>query len=149
MTNNKNAIIYCRVATGSQGEYNSISSQIQRCTRLAKINGHSIGKVITETANVANKERSGFKELTNLVRCHKINTVYVSSADRIARNFKQFSFFMNLLKRHNAEFVIADITPATTLFEPIGLSYASLDNRFRSERIKSGIAKAKNCRPRA
>lgn len=76
-------VIYARVSTNKQKK--DLENQIEAITSYMNRNGIGVDKVYSDVASGMTLDRKGFLELLNDVMNNKIDKVYISYKDRLAR----------------------------------------------------------------
>lgn len=143
--NNKKAVIYCRVASGSQQDdpIGSLAVQEQLCKSYLRAKGYEIHKIISEQASGVRSDRSGYKQLTKCIKSGKIQAVCAQSIDRLTRSSRDYSAINVLLKKHGVELITAK-DPATELLETMLASYATYQQKMISLRVRTALARKKS-----
>jgi len=149
-TENKRAVIYCRVSTKEQVEEgNSLVTQEKICKEYAIKNGYEIVEVFIEQGESAKTaERTELQKLLAYCASKKnnVNVVIAYKIDRISRNTDDYSQIRLLLKRYGVEIKSTseyfENTPAGRFMENIIANVAQFDNDVRTERSIGGMRDA-------
>jgi len=149
-TENRSAVIYCRVSTKEQvDEGNSLSTQEKICREYALKNGYEIAHVFIEqgeSAKTANRTELQKLLAYCAIRKNDIEAVIAYKIDRISRNTDDYSQIRLLLKRYNVEIKSCteffENTPAGKFMENIIANVAQFDNDVRTERSVNGMRDA-------
>jgi DNA invertase Pin-like site-specific DNA recombinase len=136
---NKNAVVYCRVASEPQVGGSSLTVQEEMCRRKAEMDGCRVIAVVSEAQSGVTANRDGFKRLMDYVKQNKAGAVYVSDIARLSRNSNDVFSFQGLLKKHGVSLVTVD-DPERRFTETILALCADYESRRRSERVRAGIA---------
>lgn len=149
-TENKRAVIYCRVSTREQVELgNSLATQEKVCKEYAIKNGFTVVEIFKEKGESA--KNANRTELTRLLdyctnKKHGIKAVIAYKVDRIARNIDDYRYIRVLLKRYCVEIKSTseyfEDTPAGRFMENIIANVAQFDNDVRTERSVGGMRDA-------
>lgn len=150
MTNNKRAVIYCRVSTREQVEEgNSLITQEKACREYAFKSGFDVADVFIEQGESAKTmQRTELKRLIDFcsVRKNNIQAVIAYKIDRVSRNMDDYSQIRILLKRCGVEIKSTseffESTPAGRFMENIIANVAQFDNDVRTERSINGMKEA-------
>ncbi len=71
------------------------------CQALAKKDGTKVTKTIIDVGESANNmKRAGLRKIISLVKARKIDVLYLSSIDRLARNFVNYTKLNRLFKQY-------------------------------------------------
>jgi DNA invertase Pin-like site-specific DNA recombinase/uncharacterized protein YlaI len=142
--NAKGAAIYGRVSSTEQAKYGySLYDQVERLRDEARRRGYTdVYEVIDAGVSGTNFEREGLSKLLRLASERKIDTVFVTSLDRIGRNLIESLDYTQRLRELGVKIVAmggeADIkTEDGLLTLTIQYLSAELENRRRT---KSSIA---------
>lgn len=149
-TEQKRAVIYCRVSTTEQVEEgNSLVSQEKVCKEYALKNGYEVVEIFIEKGESAKtQERTEFQRLLKYCaeRKNNIQAVIAYKIDRISRNTDDYSQIRILLKRYGVEIKSTseyfEDTPAGRFMENIIANVAQFDNDVRTERSVNGMRDA-------
>jgi len=147
---NKRAVIYCRVSTKEQvDEGNSLSTQEKICKEFALKNSYEVIEVFIEQGESAKTaDRTQLQKLLSYcaLRKNKIDVVIAYKLDRISRNTDDYSQIRLLLKRYGVEIKSCteyfENTPAGRFMENIIANVAQFDNDVRTERSVNGMRDA-------
>jgi len=149
-TENKKAVIYCRVSTREQVEEgNSLVTQEKICKEYALKNSYDIAHIFVEQGESAKTaDRTELKKLLTYCADKKnnISAVITYKLDRISRNTDDYSQIRILLKRYKVEIKSTseyfENTPAGRFMENIIANVAQFDNDVRTERSVNGLKEA-------
>jgi site-specific DNA recombinase len=149
-TDNKRAVIYCRVSTKEQVEEgNSLVTQEKNCREYAFKNGFEIAQVFIEQGESAKTaDRTELQKLFSFCANKKngIQAIIAYKIDRISRNTDDYSQIRILLKRYGVEIRSTseyfENTPAGRFMENIIANVAQFDNDVRTERSIGGMISA-------
>lgn len=149
-TQNKKAVIYCRVSSKEQVEEgNSLVTQERLCGEYAQKNKYDVNQIFIEQGESA--KTTNRPELQKLItfcanKKNKIEAVIVYKIDRLSRNIDDYSQLRVLLKRYGVK--IESISenfednPAGRFMENIIANIAQFDNDIRTERTINGMREA-------
>lgn len=149
-TQQKKAVIYCRVSTKEQVEEgNSLVTQEKNCREYAAKNGYEILSVFIEQGESAKTaDRTELKKLMAFctAKKNKVTAVIAYKIDRISRNTDDYSLIRIQLKRYGVEIKSTseyfEDTPAGRFMENIIANVAQFDNEVRTERSVGGMLDA-------
>ncbi len=150
LTNQKKAVIYCRVSTKEQvDEGNSLSTQGKICRDYAEKFGYEITETFVEQGESAKTaDRTELQKL--LAYCaekkHGVKAVIIYRLDRLSRNTDDYSQLRLLLKRYGVEIKSTsehfENNPVGRFMENTMANIAQFDNDIRSERCAGGMKDA-------
>lgn len=143
MENNKKlASIYCRVSTQYQAEEGiSLDAQESACKEALLKDGYEIFKIVRDEGKSGGSlNRSGIKEIINLIINKKINALYVVASDRIARNTMDDIYFRNLCKENNVTLVclnqpLSEDNAMTKMINTVLASVNQMQRDVTSEKV--------------
>lgn len=143
---NRQAVIFARVASIEQADRKQgITAQVDTCLAFARKNDIVVEEVFS---TVGKSGESTKEELLKYVRRNKIKCVLVAGLDRLARHQKDFwslSLALEALDTRLIDTRFATLEVDNELILCVLVALAEYDHQFRSERIKQGLAKSKEC----
>ena len=149
-TNQKKAVIYCRVSTKEQvDEGNSLSTQEKICREYCFKNEYDIFQTFLEQGESAKTaDRTELQKL--LAFCadkkNQVKAVVIYKLDRLSRNTDDYSQLRLLLKRYGVEIKSTsehfENNPVGRFMENTMANIAQFDNDIRSERCAGGMKDA-------
>ena len=77
--------------------------QIDRCTVLATSCGDEVDATYADIGVTANAAKPELRRLLSDCVTGKIDTIYMSSRDRISRNLDDFMSFMSITHKHDVQ----------------------------------------------
>lgn len=149
-SNEKRAVIYCRVSTKEQvDEGNSLVTQDRSCREYAQKHGFEVIQAFEERGESAKTiNRTSLKALLEYcsLKKNRISAVIVYKIDRLSRSTEDFSHLSAVLRRysvtlHSATEPIGD-DPIGKFMKNTMASIAQLDNDMRAERCSNGMREA-------
>lgn len=149
-TDNKNAVIYCRVSTKEQVEEgNSLVTQEKHCREYAEKNNYAIAQVFIEQGESAKTaDRTELRKLLSYcaIKNNNIQAIIIYKIDRLSRNIDDYSQIRINLKRYGVEIKSTseyfENSPAGRFMENILANVAQFDNDVRTERCVGGMKQA-------
>ena len=147
-TNNKNAVIYCRVSTEDQGNIPSLEMQEQICREFCENDGWKLDKVfIDKTVSPFSSNNSQLIEaLSYCIKNHsKIWMFIVWGWDHRAWERGEYLACKMLLATHNIRFESAsfDDHPESELMDDIISSMMEYEHKITALRMKSAVERAR------
>jgi len=100
---NENHVVYVR--TGTTNIEQSRMLQINRCTALAAARGHNISCIYADIGAGSHDNGEALQRLLLDCAADRVTTLYVSSRDRIARNFQQYMRITATMREHGVPVV--------------------------------------------
>ena len=79
-------VIYCRVATAGQDEFDALGQQEERLRVFAEAAGHEVVGCVCETGAGTTLERPGIRTLQTMAADGEMDAVLALSLSRLARN---------------------------------------------------------------
>lgn len=79
-------MIYCRVATEGQAEFDALKEQEERLRAFAAEQGHEVVGCVCETGAGTTLERPGIRTLQTMAASGEMDAVLALSLSRLARN---------------------------------------------------------------
>ena len=145
-----NAIIYTRVSTTEQAEFNnSLKVQEEICLDYAKRNKYNVSKIFKEKGESAKTtNRTELKKLLQYIQIknQEIDYLIVFKLDRLSRNLLDYTTIISILSKYGIILKSATETiggtPEGKLMQNIIASFAQYDNDQRSQRTISGMKQA-------
>lgn len=149
-TNQKKAVIYCRVSTKEQvDEGNSLSTQEKICREYAIKQSFDIANIFVEQGESAKTaDRTELQKLLTYCADKKnaVKAVIIYKLDRLSRNTDDYSQIRLLLRRYGVEIKSTseffENTPVGRFMENTMANIAQFDNDIRSERCAGGMKDA-------
>lgn len=149
-TNNKRAVLYCRVSTKEQvDEGNSLGTQERICKDYAIKNEYSVAEVFIEQGESAKTaDRTELQKLFAYCadKRNNIKAVIIYKLDRLSRNTDDYSQIRLLLKRYGVEIKSTsehfEDSPVGRFMENTMANIAQFDNDIRAERCSGGMKEA-------
>ena len=147
---NKKALLYRRVSTTDQKIHgNSLNAQKDRLRSFCNDNGISIIKEFEEDYSAKNFNRPAIKELLDFAKKNndKIDFLLITSWDRFSRNIFEAQGVILELSKIGIEVNSIDNwtdyeDPNQLLLRVLQLAIPEVDNRIRSQKVKTGIRQA-------
>lgn len=149
-TEQKRAVIYCRVSTKEQVEEgNSLATQEKICKDYALKQGYQIAETFIEQGESA--KTTNRSELQRLIyycslKKNRVSVLIAYKLDRISRNTYDYNQIKFLLKRYGVDVKSTteyfEDTPAGRFMENIISNVAQFDNDVRTERSIGGMRDA-------
>jgi len=137
--------IYIRVSTDNQVEveFNSCEAQELKIRSFIKSQENmEVFKVYSDPGFTgANIDRPALNEMLNDIKQNKINLVISYKIDRLTRSPKDFYQLIELLEKHNVDFISVTerfdtSTPSGRLLRNIMLTFTQFERELASERTK-------------
>ena len=145
-TQDKTAVIYCRVSSNEQVKGTSLAMQEKLCREYAERQGLDVLKIYVEEGESAKTaDRTEFQKA--LAQCadkkQPVDQFIVYKLDRFARNQDDHAIVKIMLKKHNTKLRSVtepiDETPIGRAMEGVLSVFAEFDNNVRAQRSKSGM----------
>ena len=135
----KKAYGYARVSTKKQELYGySLEAQQEQIENYCKREGLELIEVFSEAESGAKSNRPKLEEALRLCQISNA-TLIVAKIDRLTRDLH----FLTGLQLRNVKFQALDMPEANETMLQVMISFAQMDNKLRSVRIKEGMKKAK------
>ena len=135
----KKAYGYARVSTKKQELYGySLEAQKEQIENYCKREGLELIEVFSEAESGAKSNRPKLEEALRLCQISNA-TLIVAKIDRLTRDLH----FLTGLQLRNVKFQALDMPEANETMLQVMISFAQMDNKLRSVRIKEGMKKAK------
>ena len=135
----KKAYGYARVSTKKQELYGySLEAQQEQIKNYCKREGLELIEVFSEAESGAKSNRPKLEEALRLCQISNA-TLIVAKIDRLTRDLH----FLTGLQLRNVKFQALDMPEANETMLQVMISFAQMDNKLRSIRIKEGMKKAK------
>ena len=135
----KKAYGYARVSTKKQELYGySLEAQQEQIKNYCKREGLELIEVFSEAESGAKSNRPKLEEALRLCQISNA-TLIVAKIDRLTRDLH----FLTGLQLRNVKFQALDMPEANETMLQVMISFAQMDNKLRSVRIKEGMKKAK------
>ena len=135
----KKAYGYARVSTKKQELYGySLEAQQEQIENYCKREGLELIEVFSEAESGAKSNRPKLEEALRLCQISN-GTLIVAKIDRLTRDLH----FLTGLQLRNVKFQALDMPEANETMLQVMISFAQMDNKLRSIRIKEGMKKAK------
>ena len=96
-------VVYARTASRNEA---ALDWQVQVLQSLAATLNLNVTHIIRETASGLDFDRTGLHELVGLVKQHEIDTVLMTSLDRIGRDAMKVLAVLEELDKHGAKLII-------------------------------------------
>ncbi len=135
--------LYMRVSTDRQAkEGDSLEEQENELKKFCDYRNFQVRNVFIERGKSGkNTNRPEYQNLIADIKAQKINAVVVKKIDRLSRSLLDFEDFMNLLQKHEIEFIsLRESFDTTTALGKamlrITLVFAQLEREQTAERIK-------------
>ena len=149
ISNQNNAVIYCRVSTAEQVSNLSLETQERTCRELCARQGLTVKDIFIEKGESAKTiNRTKFQEM--LAYCAKnkgiVSAIVVHSCSRFARNAGDHHAVRVLLAGYGIKLISVtetfDDSAQGKMFEGIHAVFAQYENDNRSDRTKLGMRQA-------
>jgi DNA invertase Pin-like site-specific DNA recombinase len=140
----KRVVIYSRVSTQDQ----TTENQVRELKEYAKRRDFEIVKLFEEKASGKNSDRIEYQKLLNIVRKRKTDCVLIWKLDRLARSTRELLERLEEFRKLGVELISltenidTNSSAGKALFGIIAI-FSEFENDIRSERIKSGMDRAK------
>ena len=135
----KYAYGYARVSTKRQeAEGYSLEAQQEQIENYCKANGYELKDMYSESMSGSNSNRPQLNEVLDLCELSDA-TLIVAKIDRLTRDLH----FLTGLQLKGVKFLALDMPTANETMLQVMISFAQMDNKLRSIRVKEGMAKAK------
>jgi DNA invertase Pin-like site-specific DNA recombinase len=135
----KKAYGYARVSTKKQEEYGySLEVQKEMIEDYCKREGYKLLDTYWESESGSKNNRPQLDEALNLCQLSDA-TLIVAKIDRLTRDLH----FLTGLQLKGVKFLALDMPSANETMLQVMISFAEMDNKLRSIRIKEGMKKAK------
>jgi DNA invertase Pin-like site-specific DNA recombinase len=135
----KKAYGYARVSTKKQEEHGySLEVQKEMIEKFCKAEGYKLQKIYWESESGSKNDRPQLDEALNLCQLSDA-TLIVAKIDRLTRDLH----FLTGLQLKGVKFLALDMPSANETMLQVMISFAQMDNKLRSTRIKEGMKKAK------
>ena len=129
---------YARVSTKRQeSEGYSLEAQQEQIKRLCA-DRYDLKGIYTEAESGKKSDRPKLQEALRLCSLSE-GTLVIAKIDRLTRDLH----FLTKLQREGIKFIALDMPEANETMLQVMVSFAQLDNKLRSTRIKEGMKKAK------
>lgn len=130
---------YARVSTAKQeAEGYSLEAQKEQIEAFCKARGYDLKGFYSEALSGKNENRPKLQEALRLCSLSD-GLLVVAKIDRLTRDLN----FLTKLQKEGVRFVAIDMPEANETMLQVMISFAQLDNKLRSTRIKEGMKKAK------
>lgn len=138
----KRVALYCRVSTPDQ----HLENQLFQLRELAAKRGYTIVKEYTDKMSGAKARRPGLDALMADARHRKVDLVFVSAFDRIARSTRHFLQVLDELESFGIEFASAREAIDTSgamgrMFLTMIGAISALERDICRDRIRQGISR--------
>jgi DNA invertase Pin-like site-specific DNA recombinase len=141
----KRVVIYSRVSTQDQ----TTENQVRVLKKYVGDRDYELVKSFEEKASGKRSDRTEYQKLLNIVRKRKTDCVLIWKLDRLARSTRELLERLEEFRTLGVELIsftenIDTTSPAgKALFSMIAV-FSEFENDIRSERIKSGMERAKS-----
>ncbi|MBM7659264.1 DNA invertase Pin-like site-specific DNA recombinase [Bacillus mesophilus] len=95
-----NAIIYARVSTNKETQEASLQRQVEELSHLAKDNGFSIVKTVTEKVSGFQIDRDGMIEILDYIKENKVDVFLIQDETRLGRGNAKLALIHLLFKEN-------------------------------------------------
>jgi len=134
-----NAYGYARVSTKKQeAEGYSLEAQKEQIEEYCKNNSLQLKGFYSEAMSGTKDDRPKLQEALELCKLSD-GVLIVAKIDRLTRDLH----FLTKLQKENVRFVAVDNPHANETMLQVMISFAQMENKLRSTRIKEGMRKAK------
>ena len=135
----KKAYGYARVSTKRQEETgHSLEAQKEQIENFCKTNEYELIGFEAEAESGSKDDRPKLEEALNICELSDA-TLVVAKIDRLTRDLH----FLTGLQNKGVKFLALDMPEANETMLQVMISFAQMDNKLRSVRIKEGMKKAK------
>lgn len=130
---------YARVSTKRQEAHGySLEAQQDQIERFCEAKGYELKGMYSESMSGSNSNRPKLNEVLDLCQLTDA-TLIVAKIDRLTRDLH----FLTGLQLKGVKFLALDMPEANETMLQVMISFAQMDNKLRSIRIREGMAKAK------
>lgn len=141
---NEKVALYFRVSTKSQ----DVEMQLIELRRYCASRGFKIYKEYLDVGSGSRNDRESYNEMLKDAHKHKFQKLLTYRYDRISRSLRELIFLLETFKALNIDFIsihesVDTATPTGTLMFNIISSFAEFEREVIRERVRSGLAKAK------
>lgn len=135
----KKAYGYSRVSTKKQEQHGySLEAQKEQIENYCKRNGYELIGFEAEAESGAKADRPLLEEALNICQLADA-TLIVAKIDRLTRDLH----FLTGLQNKGIKFLALDMPEANESMLQIMITFAQMENKLRSKRVKEGMRKAK------
>lgn len=141
---NEKVALYFRVSTKTQ----DVEMQLIELRRYCESRGYKIYKEYLDIGSGSRNDRESYNEMLKDAHKHKFQKLLTYRYDRISRSLKELIFLLETFKALKIDFIsihesIDTSTPTGKLMFSIVSSFAEFEREVIRERVRSGLAKAK------
>lgn len=130
---------YARVSTKRQEAHGySLEAQQDQIEKFCEAKGYELKGMYSESMSGSNSNRPKLNEVLDLCQLTDA-TLIVAKIDRLTRDLH----FLTGLQLKGVKFLALDMPEANETMLQVMISFAQMDNKLRSIRIREGMAKAK------
>ena len=146
MVSHKRVAIYARASTVDKGQ--DPETQLITLREYAERRGFEIVDEYIDYASGAREDRPRYREMLEVTRKRKIDVVLVWRYDRFARSTQALVQALKELQNLGVDFIsyqenIDTTTPQGEMIFTVMASLAQFESALISERVKTGMARAK------
>ena len=135
----KKAYGYSRVSTKKQEQHGySLEAQKEQIENYCKANGYELIGFEAEAESGTKADRPLLEEALNICQLADA-TLIVAKIDRLTRDLH----FLTGLQNKGIKFLALDMPEANESMLQIMITFAQMENKLRSKRVKEGMRKAK------
>lgn len=135
----KKAYGYSRVSTKKQEQHGySLEAQKEQIENYCKTNGYELIGFEAEAESGTKADRPLLEEALNICQLADA-TLIVAKIDRLTRDLH----FLTGLQNKGIKFLALDMPEANESMLQIMITFAQMENKLRSKRVKEGMRKAK------
>lgn len=147
MTNNKQAVLYCRVSTEKSTQETSLIRQQEELTRYAKDQHFSVAAVFEDQQSGYDVDREGLLEMLDFMKAESITSLFVQDETRLGRGNARMAVLHLLQKNEVTVYSLNDAGPLslnemdTMLLEILAI-VEEYQRRLHNAKIRRGMRRA-------
>ncbi|MFJ8235067.1 recombinase family protein [Ureibacillus sp. NPDC094379] len=146
-TDNKNAVIYCRVSTEKNTQETSLTRQQEELQKYAGQMGYTILETFQDQQSGYDVERDGLLEMLDYIKDRNVTALFVQDETRLGRGNARMAILHLLQKSETTVFSLNNAGPLTfnemdTMLLEILALVEEYQRKLHNAKIKRGMRRA-------